>query len=231
MELKVDDGKFSEILDDGPDAPDLPPVLREMLHEQIFTLLKRNLMMGRFAPGQRLPLRGLAKTLGTSLMPVRDALQRLESIGCVVSTPNRTMMVPTLSIKQLVDIRTLRMLLEGSAAERAAQERTKEELDRLQRHCDNIERSADTHNLDLFLEANYDFHMTIAESSRLDFITNLLEPLWMRIGPVVRQSKPDQAHIRKAVKYHLLAFEAIKANKPAEAAEAIRNDILECNRM
>ncbi|UZE50920.1 GntR family transcriptional regulator [Rhodopseudomonas sp. P2A-2r] len=211
------------------DALDLPPVLREMLHEQIFTLLKRNLMMGRFAPGQKLPLRSLAASLGTSLMPVRDALQRLESIGCVISTANRTMMVPSFSIKELQDIRTLRMLLEGTAAERAAIERTDAELADLRRYCTDIETAADTHNLDLFLEANYNFHMAIADMSRISFVSNLLEPLWMRIGPVVRQSKPDQAHIRKAVKYHLKACSAIAERDPVAAAAAIREDIMECN--
>jgi DNA-binding GntR family transcriptional regulator len=209
--------------------PDLRPVLREMLHEQIFSILKRNLMMGRFAPGQKLPLRGLAKSLGTSLMPVRDALQRLESLGCLVSTGNRTMMVPLLSIKELEDIRTLRLVLEGAAAEGAATLRAEDELAELRKDCLEIETSAETHNLDLFLEANYKFHMTIAAMSRLAFIGNLLESLWMRIGPVVRQSKPDQDHIRKAVKFHWKAYEAIAAGDPAAATAAIRDDILGCN--
>src|SRR5271156_44576 len=131
----------------GGHEPDLPPVIREMLHEQIFTVLKRNLMVGRFAPGQKLPLRGLARTLGTSLMPVRDALQRLESVGCVVSTANRTMMVPVFTNKELLDICTLRTLLEGATAERAAIERTDAELETLLHHCNQIEKSADTHDL------------------------------------------------------------------------------------
>jgi GntR family colanic acid and biofilm gene transcriptional regulator len=211
------------------DTPDLPVVLREMLHEQIFGVLKRNLMMGRFAPGQKLPLRGLAKSLGTSLMPVRDALQRLESLGCLVSTGNRTMTVPVFSIKELEDIRTLRILLEGTAAGNAATLRTEDELADLKQYCIDIEISAETHNLDLFLEANYKFHMSIAAMSRLAFIGNLLESLWMRIGPAVRQSKPNEDHIRKAVKFHWRAYQAIATQDALAAVTAIRDDILGCN--
>ena len=208
-------------------SPDLTPVNREMLHEQIFTVLKRNLMMGRFAPGQKLPLRGLARNLGTSLMPVRDALQRLESVGCVVLTANRTMMVPIFTNKELFDICTLRTLLEGATAERAAIERTDAELDMLLHHCNRIEKSAETHDLDLFLEANYNFHIAIAHMSRLAFIGNLLEPLWMHIGPAVRQSMPSQEHFRRAVRHHLDAYNAIVARDPKAAAEAIQQDIMD----
>lgn len=225
----MDEKTAGEPRDDEAEMPDLPPVLREMLHEQIFSVLKRNLMMGRFSPGQKLPLRGLAKSLGTSLMPVRDALQRLESVGCLVSTGNRTMMVPIFSAKELQDIRTLRIVLEGTAAEHAAKRGTASELEELKRHCVEIAASAETHSLDLFLEANYKFHMTIAAMSRLAFIGNLLEPLWMRLGPVVRQSMPDQSHIRSAVKFHWQAYEAIAAGDATAAAIAIRDDILDGN--
>jgi GntR family transcriptional regulator, colanic acid and biofilm gene transcriptional regulator len=207
--------------------PDLSPVSREMLHEQIYTRLKRNLMMGRFVPGQKLPLRALAKSLGTSLMPVRDALQRLESTGCVVSTPNRTMMVPEFTSKQLQDICTLRTILEGAAAENATLLRTQEEIDALRAHVDDIARSAETNDIDLFLEANYHFHMQVAEMSRLSFIGNLLEPLWMHIGPSVRQSVPNDALFQSAARHHREVYDAIVAKDPDKAVAAIQRDIME----
>jgi GntR family colanic acid and biofilm gene transcriptional regulator len=211
------------------DAPDLKPVMKENLHEKIYAVLKRNLMMGRFGPNQKLPLRGLAASLGTSLMPVRDALQRLESLGCVVSTANRTMMVPNFSRKEWEDMRMLRVLLEGRAAEAAAVNRTNEHLDALSQYCADTERSVDTYNLDLFLEANYNFHMAIADASGISFVADLLEPLWLRLGPLVRRSTPDQANMRKAVKFHRQARNAIAVGDSAAARRAVRADIIEGN--
>lgn len=208
-------------------SPDLPLLNREMLHEQIHAILKRNLMTGRFIPGQKLPLRGLARNLGTSLMPVRDALQRLESMGCVISTPNRTMMVPVLSRKQLQDISTLRIALEGVTVERAVTERNDAEIALLGGYLDRIRQSAKTNDLDLFLEANFHFHMTIADMSRLAFIKQLLEPLWLHIGPVVRQSIPDDELFRRAVKHHQDAYEAIIAGDAMAARAAIQHDIVD----
>ncbi len=198
-----------------------------MLHEQIYDMLKRNLMMGRFTPGQKLPLRGLAKSLGTSLMPVRDALQRLESVGSVVSTPNRTMMVPIFSTKELQDIRTLRSILESAALERAVENRTDEELEKLKAHVADIFRSAEINDLDLFLEANYHFHMLIAEMSRLSFIAQLLEPLWMHIGPSVRHSVPNEAMFQSSAQNHKDVYDAIVARNARAASEALQRDISE----
>ncbi|MFC7067908.1 GntR family transcriptional regulator [Brucella rhizosphaerae] len=219
--------KSSEIVHDGANAPELSPVSRDMLHEQIYEMLKRNLMMGRFTPGQKLPLRGLAKSLGTSLMPVRDALQRLESVGSVVSTASRTMMVPMFSSKELHDIRVLRTILEGAALERAVKNHTPEQLDRLKIYVSDICHSADINDLDLFLEANYHFHMLIAEMSDLSFISQLLEPLWMHIGPSVRQSVPNDTLFRSSAQNHLDVFEAIVAKDTEAAIIALQRDISE----
>lgn len=204
----------------------LQPVFKEMLHEQIFNRLKRNIMTGRFAPGQKLPLRGLAESLGTSLMPVRDALQRLESIGGVITTSNRTMMVPMLSTKEYHDISLLRVLLEGTAAEAAARLRTDAEVAVLARYCEDTECSESLGDVDLFLEANYNFHMAIATMSRIAFIGSLLEALWLRVGPLVRHTTPTQADIRSAVRLHWRICKAIGAGDAAQAAEAVREDIL-----
>ncbi|MDR6757137.1 DNA-binding GntR family transcriptional regulator [Mycoplana sp. BE70] len=216
-----------EIPYDGANAPELSPVSRDMLHEQIYEMLKRNLMMGRFMPGQKLPLRGLAKSLGTSLMPVRDALQRLESVGSVVSTPNRTMMVPIFTSKQLQDIRILRSILESAALERAVENHTDEELGRLKVHVIDICRSAEIDDLDLFLEANYHFHMLIAEMSRLSFIGQLLEPLWMHIGPSVRHSVPNKTLFHSSAQNHKDVYDAIVAGDAKAANEALQRDISE----
>jgi DNA-binding GntR family transcriptional regulator len=219
--------KSGEIAPNGTNAPELSPVSRDMLHEQIYEMLKRNLMMGRFTPGQKLPLRGLATSLGTSLMPVRDALQRLESVGSVVSTASRTMMVPVFTSKELHDIQVLRTILESAALERAVQNQTPEQLDRLKTYVSDICHSADIGDLDLFLEANYHFHMTIAEMSDLSFIRQLLEPLWMHIGPWVRQSVPNETLFRSSAQNHIDVYDAIVARDVKAALVALQHDISE----
>ena len=65
--------------------PSLPPVARYTLQEQAYLRLREALMNGHFVPGQA---RAAAEALGTSPMPVRDALRRLEIEHALV--PDRT---------------------------------------------------------------------------------------------------------------------------------------------
>ena len=206
----------------------LRPLGREMLHEQIYAMLRDELMMGRFAPGQKLPLRSLAKLLGTSLMPVRDALQRLESQGCIVSTSQRTMMIPELSMQQQSEICHLRVLLECEAARLAATNRSEKQLHEIAHYCDQIQDAGETADIDLFLTSNYKFHIMIAEASGLVMLPSLLEPLWMRLGPSVRASKPDQDHLLRAVGFHRDILRALENRDPVAAEAGVRRDIEEC---
>jgi Bacterial regulatory proteins, gntR family len=68
--------------------PSLPPVARYTLQEQAYLRLREALMSGHFVPGQAITLRAAPEALGTSPMPVRDALRRLEIEHALV--PDRT---------------------------------------------------------------------------------------------------------------------------------------------
>lgn len=118
------------------------PVARETLHEQIYQRIKERLFSGQFYPGQKLPLRSLAQALGTSAMPVRDALQRLESIGVLRATANRTMAVPIFTERQLQEIRDIRVALEGLAADWAAREARPDDIAALEGPLLRMEASA-----------------------------------------------------------------------------------------
>src|SRR5262249_61612914 len=59
----------------------LAPVDNSTLRERVYRTPKQAILEGRFSPGEALPTRSLAKVLGTSVMPVRDALLRLHAEG------------------------------------------------------------------------------------------------------------------------------------------------------
>src|ERR1700738_4363481 len=67
----------------------LGPVDNTTLRERVYRALKQAILEGRFSPGETLPTRSLAEVLGTSVMPVRDAMLRLNAEGGVEGLPNR----------------------------------------------------------------------------------------------------------------------------------------------
>lgn len=202
------------------------PLERAALHEQILDRLKTMIILGRFSPGQRLPLRSLADSLGTSLMPVRDALQRLESVGVLRSNANRTMIVPVLTQKERDDIANVRSILESETASQAALHRSRDDLQFLAAQCDATQTAAERQSMELFLEANYSFHLRIAKCSLISFASSILEPLWLLTGPVMRSEMPGQRYLERAVDLHLAVFKAIEARDAEAARLAMRNDVL-----
>ncbi|MFC9689368.1 GntR family transcriptional regulator [Kribbella sp. NPDC056951] len=102
-------------------TPKLQPAPRLMLRESVYESLKRLLMDNDLEPGTRLSIDGLARDLQVSQTPVREALFRCEAEGLVVRRPNAGYHVaPQLSRDALVDLYDLRLLLEPTAAARAA---------------------------------------------------------------------------------------------------------------
>jgi DNA-binding GntR family transcriptional regulator len=100
---------------------DVAPLLEfrtktEMAHEQ----LRRWIVSGRLAPGQRLDQAWLAGELRVSRMPLRQALLRLEADGLIHNEPHRGAIVAPLSLAELTDVYAARGAMESMLAEAGA---------------------------------------------------------------------------------------------------------------
>ena len=84
---------------------------------QVYAQLRQAIMTGRFAPGQLLSLRGVAEAVGSSTMPVRAALTRLQAEGALSTAPGRALMVPPMTLELLDELRDVRISLEGCVDE------------------------------------------------------------------------------------------------------------------
>lgn len=212
------------------DSPSLGlrPVGRGALHAQILRQIKQRLITGQFRPGQKLPLRALADELGTSAMPVRDALQRLASIGVLTAGPNRPMQVPELRSADLLEIREIRVALEGAAAERAARFAGGRALERLETCLSRLTAAADQGCATEFFLANWRFHLELMSAGNSPVTLSMIEPLWLRMGPALRLSKPDRRHFALAIPVHAEIVAAIRAHDLPAARAAVARDINAC---
>src|SRR3979490_191437 len=106
----------------------LARIERETVQDRVYSVLRDQLMRGGFEPGQKLKIAELAEALGTSAMPVREALNRLAAERAIESMPNRSVRVPALSRECLQDLMEARFAVEGHAVARAASNMTVETL-------------------------------------------------------------------------------------------------------
>lgn len=208
-----------------PWATALSPVVRETLQSQAYNRLREALMTGLIIPGQNLTLRATAEAMGTSPMPVRDAVRRLEIEHALVARSNRTLSVPEMTYASLIELREVRMVLEGLAAEKAAMFIAAEELAEVERCYQEMATAASAGDPGTYLRANWAFHSAIYRASRSQLLVSLIEPTWMRIGPYVRLMLPDRQSLIDSLGNHQRAIDALRMRDAAGARQAISQDI------
>ena len=91
-----------------------------LLADRVFDQIKAGIMSGELPEGTPLRVRDLADQVGTSVMPVREAMRRLEESGLAVREPHKGAVVKTLSVDELHQTYDVRILLECEAARRGA---------------------------------------------------------------------------------------------------------------
>jgi len=115
-----------------------PQVRTTLVAEQVYDVLATAIFSGELAGGSRLRVRELADSVGTSQMPVRDALRRLEENGLVTTLPHRGARVREFSTLELIDIYDVRKLLEVEATRKGVTRATAEDLEAMSLACDRM---------------------------------------------------------------------------------------------
>lgn len=185
-------------------------------------LIRDAIVDGRLDPGQRLKEEELARELGISRTPIREALLMLQAEGLVDAAPNRGATVRAHTAEDLDDLYQLRALLEGFAARRAATRLTEDQIDELRASCDRFDLLAEGDVREIVKENMY-FHNTILEaagSARLAQMARKTIEL-----PLVYKSyiwySPDQQRI--SAHYHRQIARAM-ATRDGERAEMVMKE-------
>ncbi|MGL4606089.1 MAG: GntR family transcriptional regulator [Eubacteriaceae bacterium] len=101
------------------------------LREIVFETIRRAIITGELKPGQRLMEVQLAEEMGVSRTPVRESIRKLELEGLVKMVPRKGAYVTPMSVNDLKEMMEIRRALEGLAAELAAKNASKEEVEEL----------------------------------------------------------------------------------------------------
>ena len=199
---------------------------RETVQERVYAILRDKLMRGGFAPGQKLKIAELANALGTSAMPVRDALNRLAAERAVESLPNRGVRVPALSKDSLEDLREARFAVEGLAVERAAIHMSGETLATLRRLIDAQSATDAKRVSEGSAEQNRAFHFAIYRQSKSTVLLPIIESLWLQCGPYLRiASEMFDGREGRGTDFHVDIVDALARGDSMAARVALQSDI------
>jgi len=140
--------------------------------------LRRALISGDLAPGDRIGQEQIADSLGVSLAPVREALAVLEQEGQVTYLPRRGYFVTELDVEDLREIYGLRALLEGRAVRRTLPLLDDDALERVVIAARDCVEAADGADVAAELGANRRFHFGLLESPGQGHTLRLIRLLW-----------------------------------------------------
>jgi DNA-binding GntR family transcriptional regulator len=209
--------------------PPMEPVAHSPMHEMVYDRIREAFASGQMVPGQRIVIRDLARALGTSMMPVRDALRRLEAENAVVLTNGRTLAVPSLSAKDYEELCMIRVTLESLAAQEAAKNITAAELDEVVRFADLVDEAAAAGDAAAASMHNRHFHWAVNAASHRPLLIRIIESLWLRVGPQITHSVRFDIQggdvRRSAFHPHRQVIAALRNGDGASAATAIAYDI------
>lgn len=203
---------------------------RVTLGEQVYQDLRELLAAGQVAPGEKFTLRGLAEAIGTSSMPVREAVNRLAAENALEVLPNRAIRVPIMTRERFVELRTIRIEIEGLAAQMAAERATPNDIAEALRHQSVF--AEESRRLDpdgaVALKANKDFHFAVYGAARMPLLLQIIGGLWLQIGPVINldlRASGRRLHAVEAHKHHTRLIEAIRRRDGRAARAALADDI------
>lgn len=222
-------------------ADNLERLERNTLADVVYAQVKELILSGRIAPGERLTLRKLAAAVGTSPMPVRDAVSRLVADKALEVLPNRSIQVSWPSRERFEEIITIRCTVEGLAAEMACRRRTEQELAEIKREARLFEEYAHSEKPDPMeaMRANRRMHFAIYRAASMPTLFQMIEALWLQVGPVFWASVGAEIRAQGAAnvtrnasemldttyKSHAELVDAIAVRDGQRARQAIIDDV------
>jgi DNA-binding GntR family transcriptional regulator len=204
-----------------------PTLERKSLKEEIFEVLHKRIIAGKYAPGEWLRQEEIASQLGVSQTPVREALDLLVSSGLAERIPYRGARVLQLTHEEIVDSYVMRLLLESAAAASAARLRTDEQLAALRELVGKTEALMSLSDMSTVMQINREFHHALVAASGNPLLLKLYEvvshqfPDWMLYESMFRHPELLQPSLTDEFHEHQAIVEALAAGNPEAAARQV----------
>ncbi|XDZ50076.1 GntR family transcriptional regulator [Neisseriaceae bacterium CLB008] len=192
--------------------------------DYVYNQLANNLIMGELLPNERLKIRELAQAMGTSVTPVRDAVLRMVQEGAFVLHSPRDIRVIDLTLAEYLEIRSIRLELEGMAAGKAALMASDQDIAILEGILEENEQALMNTQGQTCIILNQKFHFEMCRIAQMPILMDVLRQLWIKIGPLIAQVYLLGG--REMIDHHYPILQAIKNKDPQAARISIQTDIL-----
>ncbi|HZD56547.1 MAG TPA: GntR family transcriptional regulator [Anaerolineales bacterium] len=197
---------------------------KKSLKDEVFEYLHKRIVAGNYSPGEWLRQEEISTTLDVSQTPVREALDRLVSVGLAERVPYRGVRVPRPSEEEILDAYVLRLLLETTAARMAAENISPEQVRYLAEIVEQTKELVTLDDMSLLQQLNKKFHLAIVKASGNSLLTKSYEvasnvfPDWRLYEYMFRHPELLQSSLFQEYQEHKSILEAIASGDADRAA-------------
>lgn len=195
------------------------------LAEYVLDELRQWVVLGKIPPGARLEVDKLADDLGSSRIPVREAVRQLESEGLLANIPRRGVIVPEVRSQDIDDAYHLLESVELLAAQRAVKTVTAGTLEAMRTWAQEMDRLVDQPRSEAMLVAHRSFHFAMFETVGEGILLRHLRMLWYACERFLTASMPDPERADSAHQEHWRLIELLETGDVEEMTELLRHHL------
>jgi DNA-binding GntR family transcriptional regulator len=197
----------------------------EAASHRVAAYLREAILRGEIGPGERIGQEDVARRLGASRLPVREALRILEAEGLTEHAMNKGARVPRLSMREVDVLYQIRERIESLALVEGLPDLTELHLDRLREIEDRIE-SAGT-DVGAFLELDREFHLLTYSTCPHEQLQSMIVRMWNSTQHYRRAYMTITGMQHRWIVHaeHNLLLEALRRHDPVDAERYLQGHI------
>jgi len=180
------------------------------LTQRVYERLRTEILDGKLHPGTRVKQEELTKRLGVSRTPIREALQRLESEGLICFVRRSSATVSAIPSREIEEIFELRALLEGYAAEKAAQSLDEKAIRKLHKLIAEMDYHRAGEDVQKLLLKNEEFHRSICSLAGNETLLRMLDQIWRDIRRLRHDYLITPSGQEQSVREHKALMDALE---------------------
>lgn len=189
----------------------------------VYEKLRQEIIKGALKPGQKLVMARLAKSLGFSETPVREAIRRLESDGYVTFTPHSGAMVTSINDSEFSEIYLIRISLEALATRLAVAYISQTDIAWLKKKNNDMKVAVKKNRYESLARLNKEFHLRIYRAAPYPRLYKMISDLWdaFERWPSIFSYVPERA--ASAIEEHEQIIEALLTSD-IDAADSLMKE-------
>jgi DNA-binding GntR family transcriptional regulator len=201
--------------------------------ERAYERLTREVLRGRWQPGETLSTYALAEEMQISRTPILEALKRMESDGLIEIIPQVGCRVARPSTQSINELFAIRGALEGLAAEQAAQQMTDVQLAKLGQTLHRMEQAAASAATrddakELYYDLHKEFHSEIVAGSNMTRLIQTTQSIWALLQYQFARLPTSADGMMSANRDHRAIYEALRRREAEQARSEAEQHVRRC---